>query len=224
MQRSRHTDHHRLHRGTAVTEAVLVIPALLLIVGMAPWVAHMFLDVLVTRTEAHRDTFDKTTTVVLMPEAMMSNYVNRAMSSQFGDLTASTRQHALAHAPPDIPSSLDGVLMRGTFREEMFRYSRNGPDKLEIELGPFSLSLFPEGFPHSSVEGWEYIQRPKTFADQEELHFMAYGTVIRSPWTKLGWPWVATQDLLYEPKQIQDWQESQLQVKDKMRERYKLAE
>ena len=81
---------------------------LLLVVGMTPWLAHMFLDLIVTRTEAHRDTFDKTTTFVLMPEAMMSNHVNGRMANEFGTLTTQTRQHALAQAPPAVSARARG--------------------------------------------------------------------------------------------------------------------
>jgi len=183
---------------------------LLILVGMAPWVAHLFLDILVTRTEAHRDAFAKTTTFVLMPEAMMDNHVNSLMSVQFGALTPETRQHAFAGFPPEVPGSINGIL--------------DPPEGLGISLGPFSLDLFPDGFPNATVEGWEYVARPNLFEDQEQLHLMAYGAVIRSPWTKLGWPWVATQDIMWEPKQMQDWQGSQERVDDDMRERYKLAE
>lgn len=209
MRPSRTTEHGP-RRGTATTETVLVIPVLLLVVGMTPWIAHMFLDHLVARTEAHRDTLDKSTTLVLMPEALMDNHVNDSMSSQFGRLTPQTRQHAFAGLPPDVPDSVDAIL--------------DPPGGSSIPLGPFSLDLFPEGFSNFPVEGWEYVRRPGAFEAQDDMHFMTYAVVIRSPWTKLGWPWLATQDLLWEPAKIQGWQGDQEKVDDAMRERYRLAE
>lgn len=206
----RRTEPHPRRRGTATTETILVLPLFLLFVVMTPWVAHLFLDVQVARTEAHRDTFAKTTTMLLMPEALMDNHVNAAMSSQFGAITSDSRQHALASPPPAIPDSINGIL--------------DPPEGLDISIGPFTLDLFPGGFPNSTVEGWEYIPRANAFGVEEDLHLMAYGAVIRSPWTRLGWPWVATQDIMWEPKLMQDWQGEQEKIDDDMRERYKLAE
>ncbi len=182
----------------------------MLVVAIAPWLAHMFLTLLVGRTEAHRDVFDKTTTFVLMPEAMMSNHVNSAMSTQFGALTPQTRRHAFADFPPLVPDSINNIL--------------DPPGNQAISIGPFSLDLFAEGFPNATVEGWEYITHPKAFTGQGLMHFMTYGAVIRSPWTRLGWPWVATQDIIAEPGKMQGWQGDQEQIDDPMRERYKLAE
>lgn len=210
MRPFRRTDAERRLRGTATTETLLVIPVLLLVVVLAPRVAHLFLDALVTRAEAHRDTFAKTTSFVLMPEAMMDNHVNSLMSAQFGALTPSSRRHAFAEFPPDVPPSINAAL--------------DAPEALEIPLGPFSLELCTEGYPNSVVEGWGYTAHSGSIAGQQPVHLMAYGAVIRSPWTKLGWPWVATQDIMWEPKQMQDWQGAQERIDDDMRERYKLAE
>ena len=193
-----------------MTETLLVLPVLLLFVGLAPWVAHLFLDVQVARAEAHRDTFAKTTTFLLMPEAMMDNHVNSMMSSQFGAITPRSRRHAFAGFPPEVPDSINGIL--------------DPPETLDISVGPFTLDLFPGGFPNSTVEGWEYIPRDNALEGQDQLHLMAYGAVIRSPWTRLGWPWVATQDMMWEPKLMQDWQGEQEKIDDDLRERYKLAE
>ena len=189
---------------------MLVIPVLLIVVGLAPWLAHMFLDLLVARTEAHRDTFDKTTTIVLMPEALMDDHVNSAMSSQFGALTKATRRHSFAEFPLDVPGSVEGII--------------DSPGGTSISMGPFSLDLFPDGFPNSPVEGWEYIARPRGFGGDGEMHFMTYGAAVRSPWTKLGWPWIATQDMIFEPAKLQGWQGDQEEIDDNMRERYRLAE
>ncbi len=207
---SRPTEPQRRRRGTATTETVLIIPVLLLVVGMTPWMAHMFLDLQVTRTEAHRDMFEKTTCWALMPETMMSNHVNSRMESQFGLLTEGTRQHALAKNPPEVPESVNNIL--------------DAPSSQDMTKGAYTLDLFDEGFPNNTVEGWEYIERPKALSVPGSLHFMAYGYVIRSPWTKLGWPWIPTQDFIAEPGKMQGWQGDLAKIDDEMRKRYKLAE
>jgi hypothetical protein len=197
-------------RGTATTETVLVIPVLLILVSVTPWVAHLFLDLLVARGEAHRDVFDKTTSMVLMPDSLMNNHVNGAMSTQFGTLTTETRKHAFATFPPDVPASVNGIF--------------DPPVAVNIPVGPFTLDLFGDGFPNYPVEGWEYIEHEPGFSEDSTVQLMTYGGVIRSPWTWLGWPWIATQDLMVEPKKLQDWQAEQEHIDDTIRERYKLAE
>ncbi len=194
-----------------MTETVLIIMPLLIVILLAPWAAGMFLDLQLARTEAHRDMFDKTTTMLLMPEALMSNHVNDELSSQFGELTPQTRQHEFASFPPDVPSSVNDIF--------------DPPGGLSIKFSStVSLDLFEDGFPNYPVEGWEYVRRNGFFENSEDLHFMTYGSTIRSPWTWLGYPMVATQDLIFEPKQMQDWQGEQEAVDEDMRGRLKLAE
>lgn len=201
----------RARRGTATTETVLVIIPLLMLVGMAPWIAHMFLDLQVARTEAARDSFDKTTTMLLMPEAMMDNHVNGELGNQFGHLTTASRRHAFAGFPEEVPASIDAIL--------------DPPGSLAITfVEGVALDLFDEGFPNRAVEGWEYVRRDGPLSTSPEQHFMTYAAQIRSPWTYLGYPMVATQDLIFEPKQMQDWRDELSGLEDSMVEELKLAE
>ena len=194
-----------------MTETILVIMPLMVVIFLAPWAASMFLDLQTTRTEAHRDMFDKTATMLLMPEALMNNHVNSELSSQFGALTAETRQHEFSSFPPDVPDSVNNIF--------------DAPGSLSIKFSStVSLDLFEEGFPNYPVEGWEYIQRRGFLEGSPDLHFMTYGSAIRSPWTWLGYPMVATQDLIFEPKQMQEWQGEQEAVDEDMRGRLKIAE
>jgi len=97
-----------------LTETVLVIPVLLIVILMTPWVAHLFLDLLEARTEAHRDTYAKANTMVLMPEALMDNHVNTAMSAQFGALTTRTRRHTFASST-EVPEVLPDVAFSSAY-------------------------------------------------------------------------------------------------------------
>lgn len=197
-----------------MTETVLVLPVLLVVVGLAPVVAHMFLDMLVARTEAHRDTFDKTTTFALMPDALMNNHVNSALSAQFGAVNPTTRKHAFAEFPPDYTQYAPNI-------DNIF----DPPGGIGIPIGPWTIDIFGDGFPNATVEGWEYIRRPQVFGGQGEMHIMTYGAVIRSPWTKLGYPFVPTQDLFTEPKKMQDWYgDLELSDMSDIRTAYHLAE
>jgi len=194
-----------------MTEALLVTLPLLIIVFLAPFAAHVYLDLQFARTEAHRDMFDKTTSMLIMPDALMDNSVNDAMGPQFGQLTPASRQHAFASFPPDVPDSVNNIF--------------DPPGGLSIKFTPtVSLDLFDDGFPNYPVEGWEYIQRRGLLETSDDLFFMTYGATIRSPWTWLGYPVVATQDLIFEPKQMQDWQGEQEFVDDDARTALKMAE
>lgn len=194
-----------------MTETILVLLPLMLVVFLAPFAAHMFLDLQVARTEAHRDMFDKTTSMLIMPEALMSNHVNNAMASQFGALNAQSRQHAFAAFPAEVPGPINDIF--------------DPPGSLGIKFtSTVSLDLFEEGFPNYPVEGWEYINRRGLFEASPDLHFMTYGATIRSPWTWLGYPMVATQDLIFEPKQMQDWQGEQDLIGEGAVEALKMAE
>lgn len=190
---------------------MLILGPLLLLVILAPFLAHLFLDLQVTRTEAHRDTFDKATSMLLFPQSIMENHLQQALNSQFGALTVENRQHAFGTFPPAVPDSINNIL--------------DAPGEQTLNFGDrFEVDLFSDGFPNAMVEGWEYVvHRPRTQGVQD-MHFMSYGGIVRSPWTWLGWPWVTSQDMIIEPKKMQDWQGDQSQVDEDMRERLKLAE
>jgi hypothetical protein len=208
---------HNNRRGTATTETVLVIPVLLIMVSLAPWVAHLFLDLMVARTEAHRDAFDKTTTFLLLPESFMDNHINDAAATQFGEVNATTRQHAFATFPEEVPSDITDLI--------------GGPESTSLTIKGIEFDTFPEGFPNNAVEGWEYIRHQPKFGGSQPIHMMTYAAVARSPWTYLGWPWIPTQDAVWEPKLLQDWHGEQDKIggmgdndDEDGREKYKLAE
>lgn len=75
----------------------------------------------------------------------------------------------------------------------------------------YGLTYDIEGFPNQSVEGWETMHYGGMFHRGSlgigigGSRLVSYGAVMRSPWTRLGWPWIATQDLRYEPKQLKTW-------------------
>ena len=190
--------------GVATTETVLVIIPLLLLVGMAPWMAHMFLDLQVARTEAHRDAFDKTTMMLLLPEAFMDKHIAGEMTDQFGAINEKTRRHALAGIPDSQDSSGDAVSPPAIPKAVEAIY--DSPGGLDIKFTEsFSVNLFDDGFPNATVEGWEYIVRPGPVSGSPDMHFMTYAATLRSTWTWLGYPMVTTQDLIYEPSKMQDW-------------------
>ena len=186
-----------------------MIPVLLIFVVLAPAIAHMFLNLQTARAEAHRDTFSKSRTAFLLPDSIMDSHINDEMDSQFGSIDPTTRQHVFASSV-EIPSAPNNLF--------------DAPEPLEIDLKVTSIELFPEGFPNSIAEGWEYIPHKWSLLGGGTQHMMTYGTVPRSAWTYLGWPWVPTQDLVFEPYQMQSWHGGLSGVNEDMRERYKLAE
>lgn len=211
--RPRTIENGRRCRGTAMTEAVLVTIPLLMVVGLAPWIAGMFLDLQEARTEAHRDMFDKTHSMLILPEAVVENHLQGPLDAQFpgGALTGSSRWHRFPDFPVDVPDALTSEV--------------EAPDATSLSFTEtLELDLFDEGFPNSPVEGWEFVEREGATAAGTPMHFLTYAAVIRSPWTWLGYPWVTSQDLIYEPSQMQSWVEKLQAVDDGMREAYKLAE
>lgn len=191
---------NRSRRGTAMTEALLICIPMLLVAGIAPFVAGMFLDLQEARTEAHRDMFDKTHTMLIFPESVMENHLQGPINDQFagGELTGRSRQHVFAAFPPELPTALSEFKAGDV--------EIKPPDGLSIDFtDSLSLDLFNEGFPNSPVEGWEFVERRGIFSSSAPIQFLTYAATIRSPWTKLGYPWVTSQDLMFEPSQVQSW-------------------
>lgn len=200
-------------RGTATTEVVLIIPILLMWALVVPWVAQFFLELMMTRTEAHRDMLDKTTTFVVSPGTTQAQGSD---TSPWG-FTPSAREHSLAGFPQAVPTAFDAL---GT------------PSAQEVNVGgPFpAFELFAEGFSNAAVEGWEtteysrIIELVGTRLGGKPAFLTAYGAVIRSPWTRLGWPWIPTQDMKFEPAAMKEWHEGATALDDDIRGRYNLAE
>lgn len=192
----------RERRGTAITEALLIMIPLVLFAGLAPFVAGMFLDMQKARTEAHRDMFDKTHTFLILPDSVMKRSLQGLIDSQFpgGELTEESRLHRFAEVP-SIPEEITSFSERGV--------SIGAPAFDAIPLGDGNqLQLFDGGFPNSAVEGWEFIERRGLRRQSEPIQLLSYATTLRSPWTRLGYPWVTSQDFLFEPLLLQKWGET----------------
>lgn len=194
----------RGHRkGTAVTEALLVIPPLLVLAFMGVWVADYYFSWQVGRTEAHRDAFDKTHSALLLPGAFIDTYLESAMQDQFGVTDVENRRHLLPPSPPDIPNSWTADF--------------DAPSGLSLEIplsdsvqavtgqSEIKIPIFDEGFPNTAVEGWEYTPYVSNIPGAPVTQMMTYSVSIRSPWTWVGWPLLSCQDMLFEPKMIHGW-------------------
>lgn len=178
---------HRDDTGTAITEAALVMLPLVFFLMIAPAIALIWASEQYARTEAHRDMFDKTTVFVQLP---------RGDKTGTGDTIAPTDRRRVY---PVMPPKIDGL--RGNPNSIL-----DAPDEVSLGVGPFTASLFPEGFPNYYAEGWQY--QKVTYAGgwwKGEVELMRYGAVARTPWTWLGWPFIASQDAYFEPQQIQSW-------------------
>jgi hypothetical protein len=181
--------------GTATTEAALVMIPLVFFLMLSPGIWTLWVNEQHARVEAHRDMFDKTTTLVLLPEA----FPVPPVASHFGTISASQRRHAFATFPPSLatlrpvaPSSVLSLM--------------SAPSTAKLTMGPHQVEAFPDGFPNQFVEGWKY--QPVEFMGgwwKGDVELMRYGAVVRSPWTWLGWPFVPTQDLIIEPFMVQSW-------------------
>lgn len=190
MTRHRLTTLHRDEAGTAITEAALVMVTMVFFLLLPPAILKIWLNEQRARTEAHRDMFDKTVTMLLLPEA------GDTTSSHFGDISVRQRRHAY----PTFPPMIDVI---------------DAPDPTDATVGPQVVEIFPDGFPNQYVEGWKYVGEGKIGAYEKyeyaggwffgEMDHMRYGAVIRSPWTWMGWPFVATQDAWWEPQAVQGW-------------------
>lgn len=194
---------------------------LMAVIFFTPLIAFLFLDLQITRSEAHRDMFDKTTTTFLLPSALMSAHVNDELSAQFGALTTENRQHAFAAFPPAVP---DGANDPNGLIDPPGAVSIGAKVSGSAKKDLGSLDLFEGGFPNNTTEGWEYTPRRGMFEQSDDIHFMTYAATIRSPWTYLGWPFVAAQDMIFEPAQMQGWAGDQVKVDEDMRGRLKIAE
>lgn len=185
-----------------MAEAVLILIPLLLLACLAPFVAGMFLDMQEARTEAHRDMFDKTHTILIFPDSVMKRSLQAAHNARSpgGELTEESRLHSFAEVPP-IPSELadfnEGDVAIGEPAWASFPLAKN-----------MQLDLFDPGFPNNAVEGWEFIERNGLMARSDSLQLLSYAVSLRSPWTRLGYPWVTSQDMIYEPGLMQSWGDS----------------
>lgn len=194
-------------RGTAMAEALLILIPLLLLAGLAPFVAGMFLDMQTARTEAHRDMLDKTHTILILPDSVMKRSLQAAYDARSpgGKLTEETRLHSFAEVP-SVPTKLANFSQDGV--------AIDVPAWAPLPLAKnMQLDLFDPGFPNNAVEGWEFIERPGLMAQSELVQLLSYAVSLRSPWTRLGYPWVTSQDMIYEPGLMQSWGDS-LQIED----------
>jgi hypothetical protein len=170
-----------------MAEAALVMIPLIFFLMLAPGIWMIWSNEQHARTEAHRDMFDKTTTLMLIPEPVTS--------SRFNQITVQQRRHAY----PAFPPSVDDLVPNPN-------NIMDPPDGMRLVVGPQVVDVFPDGFPNQYVEGWKYRDfryRGGWFAGDMEL--MRYGAVIRPPWTWLGWPFIPAQDAFYEPRRIRAW-------------------
>ena len=195
MRTPRWTRTDRRRAGTAITEAALVMIPLVFFLMLAPGVWFIWVNEQQARTEAHRDAFDKTTTLILIPEARP----NPITSSHFGTITVSQREHAY----PSFPPSLDDL---GTNDPNDVLNLLKPPSGKQLIVGPQLIECFPDGLPNQPVEGWQY--QPVQFRGgwwTGDVELLRYAAVVRSPWTWMGWPFVPIQDVYWEPKQVQGW-------------------
>lgn len=208
---------HRDDTGTAITEAALVMLPLVFFLMIAPAIALIWASEQYARTEAHRDMFDKTTIVMLIPEAPHPSGSDSGITSgHFGNISVPDRLHLYPTFPPSIgdlspnPNSLV-----------------KAPGGLELTVSNKLVEAFPDGFPNQYVEGWQYLKvkpRGGWFPDDFEIDFMRYGAVIRTPWTWLGWPFVPMQDIYWEPRQIHAWYDDAGKIEDDTKTALKLVD
>jgi hypothetical protein len=193
-----------------MVEAALVMIPLLLFLMLAPTMLFIWDREQQARTEAHRDMFDKTTmAILLLPEAPYGTHGGGITSGQIGTIPVPypRRLHAYPRdtypaLPPPVP---DGAIDK--------------PDGLDLTIGPVVTEVFPDGFPNQYVEGWQKrVVKPRGGWFAGELESKRYGAVIRSPWTRLGWPFIPTQDMIWEPARIQNWYgDNEISVKSELR-------
>jgi hypothetical protein len=183
---------HRSETGAVMVEAALVMIPLLFFLMLAPTMLFIWAREQEARTEAHRDMFDKTTIpILLLPEAPYGTYGGGITSGQLGTIPVAypRRLHAYPEFPPEVP---DGAVDK--------------PDGLDVTIGGVIHDIFPDGFPNQYVEGWQKrVVKPRGGWFAGEIELKRYGAVIRSPWTWMGWPFIPTQDIIWEPGQIQGW-------------------
>jgi hypothetical protein len=208
---------HRSESGAVMVEAALVMIPLMFFLMLPPVIAWIWANEQHARTEAHRDMFDKTTIVMLIPEAPHPSGGDRGITSgHFGDIDEPDRKHAY----PTFPSSIDDLRPNPNNR-----VSAPGGQKLTVSNK--LVEAFPDGFPNQYVEGWQYRNvkpRGGWFPDDFEIDLMRYGAVIRTPWTWLGWPFVPMQDVYWEPKRIHAWYDDAGKIEDRTKEGLKLQD
>lgn len=193
-----------------MVEAALVMIPLLMFLMLAPTMVFIWAREQEARTEAHRDMFDKTTTpILLLPEAPFGPNRGGITSSQLGTI------------PPEYPRRLHAY-PRDTypkFPPSVPAGRIDPPDGLDVTIGGVIRDIFPDGFPNQYVEGWQKrVVKPRGGWFAGEIELKRYGAVIRSPWTWMGWPFIPTQDMIWEPTRIQNWYaDNEISVKSELR-------
>ncbi len=152
------------------------------------------------RTETHRDMFHKTTLAIHYP-----NPDPRATDNDFIKPVLSwLRDMLFGGGFPEFPPSLQEEPIDGHLNK-----FREGDSNLWPEASGWRAYAFPDGFPNTVVLGWKYDEFKTHWilgtGDEGTMTLKGNAGVVRSPWTYMGWPFIPTQDCIWEPDRVRGW-------------------
>lgn len=185
----------REETGVATIETMLVAIPIVLFTMLAVYSAKTLLLEQGARNEAHSDVMDKAYAF----STSMADGLAAQEALIFGELTAEGRRHSLKPAAAEIPEGVTADF--------------GPPDALTTTFGGSEFTMI-DGLPNSVIEGWGLTRYEDQFGSGSEQAFARYAILLRSPWTRLGYPYLVTQDFMLEPRQMQAWGQSLIEDQD----------
>jgi hypothetical protein len=184
--------------GTAATETLLILVPLMMLVSLVLFSGNLLIREQMARQDAHSQVFNKAYSMLLYPSPTAPVGSSNLGAHLGGALTAAGRRHAMTGSPFAIPSGVNDA-----FPGVPGKVSSWSPVNLSASTAEKIQMV--DGLPNTWFEGWGYQTYNDTFMSNTTLHMPRYATALRSPWTKLGYPILVSQDAFFEPHQLQTW-------------------